>query len=363
MHRRGKRVIRLIPYTTLRASVQFGDKKAGDAGLLRIVIAYMQWRLKWYKYEYPPIDKYVETIYNEKQIGEKMKIFPMRKRTSQVSRREKEFYIREDPERAKDIISGKFFEEEVDIPAHYNLEKKIIMELLEEVDWEDEYRLVESKRGLTFANKFREENKNSGVEYRLKKGSIIPIMKKFLTFVDELNNIFKTYSPCKKGCSFCCDIPLAVSDLEVILIKEYLDKNHIAYKRLNCMKEMPRNFKKGKIIGEKYEGIKCPFLKDNICSIYSVRPYRCRKHIVGGDMTCDLDEYNYFVDEGYIIGLTYEDIVAYHIRKNMKRYSSILDPEQISVTEEANLDNDVYNLMHWQMFSDIRDNFSDIDFV
>jgi hypothetical protein len=165
-----------------------------------------------------------------------MKTIPIRKRTSPVSKAERRFYInlaslmRNGAEFIENVNSGKFFEEELDIPAHYRLEKKIIMEFLQEVDLEDAYKFVESKRGLAFANKLREENSDEGVSYKLKKGSIIPMMKKFLAYVDELNSVYQIYSPCKKGCSFCCDIPVVISDLEVILIKEYLDKNHISYK-------------------------------------------------------------------------------------------------------------------------------------
>ena len=72
-----------------------------------------------------------------------------------------------------------------------------------------------------------------------------------------------------------------------------------------------------------------------------------------------MEQNNKFVDESYIIGMTYGWIVGYHIRKNLKRYAPILDPTQIKVTEEENLEG-VYNLQAWQMFSDIRDNFSDI---
>jgi len=158
-----------------------------------------------------------------------MEQLPLRKRKSPITKAEKDFYLIKRPEKADDINSGKFFEEEIDIPAHYKLEKKIINNLLEETNLEDVYKFVEAKRGLAFANKLREENKNNGISYTLKKGSIIPIMKKFLKYVDELNDIYKIYSPCKKGCPSCCDIPVAISDLEAIIIKEYLDNNHIKY--------------------------------------------------------------------------------------------------------------------------------------
>jgi Fe-S-cluster containining protein len=293
-----------------------------------------------------------------------METILMRKRTSLVSKEEREFYIWKHPEIAKDENSAKYFEEEVDIPAHYKLEKKIIKEFLQETNMESAYKFVEQKRGLDFANKLRkefgEDNANKGVSYGLKKGSIIPMMKKFLTYVDELNNIYKIYSPCKKVCSSCCDIPVAVSDLEIIIIKEYLDKNHIAYKKLSNTEEKLKGAEKIGIIGEQYTGIKCPFLKDNNCYIYSVRPFVCRKYITIG--ICNMEDKNKFVDEGYIIGMTYEYITTYHIRKNLDRYVSILDPMQIKVTKEGDLDG-VYNIKHWQKYSDIRDNFSNICFI
>jgi Fe-S-cluster containining protein len=230
---------------------------------------------------------------------------------------------------------------------------------LEEVDLESAYKFVESKRGLAFANKLREESKNDGISYSLKKGkgSIVFTMKKFLVYVDELNSIYQKYSSCKKGCSSCCDIPVAISDLEAIIIKEYLDKNSIKYYQLNSLEAKQKNAGKVGLVGEEYTGIKCPFLKDNNCSIYSVRPFACRKYIVIG--ICNMKGKNLVVDVGYIIGMTYDWIVSHHIRKNLKRYVSILTPEQIRVTEEGDLDG-VYNLQFWQDHSDIRDNFSKI---
>ena len=233
--------------------------------------------------------------------------------------------------------------EEYDIPGHHKLEKKIINDLLEESN-----------------------NEDRGFPYNLKNGSIIHMMKKFLTYVDELNSIYQIYSPCKKGCSSCCDIAVAVSDLEVIIIKEYLDKNRIAYHKLDSMKKKQENAgKKDGFLGKEYTGVKCPFLKYNDCSIYSVRPFVCRKYIVIGE--CNMERKNrkgkhtMMVDEQYIINATYDLITTHHIRKNLERYISILDPIQIKVTQQANL-NGVYNLLTWQKLSDIRDNFSDIWF-
>jgi len=289
-----------------------------------------------------------------------MEAFPMRKRTSPVSTSEKEFYIRRCPEYIDDINNGKFFENEADIPAHYKLEERLKKDLLQKSDLEKTYKFVETKRGIEFANKLREENKNDDA-YELKKGQPWPvIMNKFLKYVDELNSIYKKYSPCKKGCSSCCDMPVAISDLETIIIKEFLDENSIEYNQLNPMNTKRKNGEnKEGLVGKEHSGIKCPFLIDNNCSIYPARPFVCRKYIVIG--ICNMEQENKFVDEGYIIGMTYDWIVSEYMRKNIKRYIPILDPMQIKITEEANL-HGIHNLLAWQKLSDIRDNFSDVYF-
>jgi len=110
------------------------------------------------------------------------------------------------------------------------------------------------------------------------------VMKKFLKYMDSVNLIFKKYSPCKKGCSNCCFIPVKVSSLEASLIIEYLNKNVITNYR---QKEMSINdlIKKNNysFFGEEFNGIKCPFMKNNECIIYDARPYVCRRYITFED--------------------------------------------------------------------------------
>jgi len=38
-------------------------------------------------------------------------------------------------------------------------------------------------------------------ENKIKEGPIIPMIMKFYSFIDELNIIFRKYSPCKAECS------------------------------------------------------------------------------------------------------------------------------------------------------------------
>lgn len=282
----------------------------------------------------------------------------MRKRISTISEHEKMFYIsryEEHEEALEKIKNGTFFEEEFDIPALYKLEKIIKKEFWQEDDLKDVFKFVESKRGSVFTEKLKEEQLYKETSYRLKKGPVIPIMKKFLTYVDELNKILSEYSPCKKGCPFCCDVPVAVSDLEILLINEYLNKNNIPYKKLNYNKLFSKNNSPKELIGGKYMGKKCPFLKNNSCSIYPSRPFVCRKHIAIGNIPCSLTVENNIDDGGYVILNTYDLIISYYMAKNIKRYISILDPLQIELSSE----NHIFHLQPWQKLSDIRDNFSE----
>jgi Fe-S-cluster containining protein len=205
------------------------------------------------------------------------------------------------------------FNEELDIPAAYKLDEKI----------EKEFRIMD----------------NDEYVFKIKEGSIIPMILKFYKYLDEIMPIYRKYIPCKKGCAECCKIAVRVSDLEVIIIKNYLDKNKISYRQIKPKKEIPQNSKPDGLIGEQYTGKECPFLKDNICTIYPVRPYVCRKYIVFEENAekCGPKNENEIVQElvvGYIIDRTYTRIIKYHHKKrgqnielatSTERYSDIRD--------------------------------------
>jgi Fe-S-cluster containining protein len=81
-------------------------------------------------------------------------------------------------------------------------------------------------------------------------------------FMGEISASFSHLTPCKQGCSYCCRIRVDVSEIELSLIKSKARK---AY----------NNATKDQEIGEP-----CPFLKNNSCSVYEVRPFLCRRHQV-----------------------------------------------------------------------------------
>ena len=98
---------------------------------------------------------------------------------------------------------------------------------------------------------------------------------KYLEIIDcRLNNMFQKQAPflkCKKGCAYCCkegEYPL--SELEYANLMLYYSKLPSEVKGVinsNVRSLIEKNRKK------MYE---CPFLINNICSVYPARPIICR---------------------------------------------------------------------------------------
>jgi Fe-S-cluster containining protein len=85
---------------------------------------------------------------------------------------------------------------------------------------------------------------------------------------DILAEATKGYVPCKEGCSHCCKMAtnITVEEAQAIAIASGRD----------MVTPAVMNDDKGNAV--KYLGVPCPFLIDNRCSIYHVRPFACRVH-------------------------------------------------------------------------------------
>jgi Fe-S-cluster containining protein len=81
--------------------------------------------------------------------------------------------------------------------------------------------------------------------------------------IDKVFDFFGKYTPCKKGCSHCCYYKIDVSELEVAYVE----------KHSGVMRKPQGDV----ILGT--HGMPCPFLRGTECSIYTCRPYACRKHV------------------------------------------------------------------------------------
>lgn len=84
---------------------------------------------------------------------------------------------------------------------------------------------------------------------------------------------------CKAGCSYCCYYKVEVKAHEVFLIQEHMQKHFSPNQIKNILGEASNNTAQIKTLTQIEHlstNIKCPFLIDNQCSIYDVRPFRCR---------------------------------------------------------------------------------------
>jgi len=106
---------------------------------------------------------------------------------------------------------------------------------------------------------------------------------------------------CKAGCGACCRQPVPVSEAEAFdlaelvenmpeprrsKIKERFDKafGHFAEKgwfaKLDGVAELDKEIRHEVALDYFSEGVACPFLEDESCSIHEVRPVACREYLV-----------------------------------------------------------------------------------
>lgn len=104
----------------------------------------------------------------------------------------------------------------------------------------------------------------------------------FFNAVPEEN---KKEIQCKAGCTACCFIDVDVSGDEAAVIISYCKENGIRIDQEYLTKQAAAGRKSYSPLS------RCVFLKDNLCSIYPVRPIACRKHWVKTDPAlCDFSK-------------------------------------------------------------------------
>lgn len=102
----------------------------------------------------------------------------------------------------------------------------------------------------------------------------VPIKVKILwlnALTDTLGKAMEDISPCKIGCSHCCKMAVNITptEAEAISAKTGIPAAHVQDSAFN---ELDRYSVR------KFSGVPCPFLLDDKCSIYDVRPFACRVH-------------------------------------------------------------------------------------
>jgi Fe-S-cluster containining protein len=88
-----------------------------------------------------------------------------------------------------------------------------------------------------------------------------------------------TKPACRQGCSFCCHYKVEVRAHEVFHIKDFMAQQLSSATQASIHAELEANALQIRSLSPAEHlstNIKCPFLIDQACSIYPVRPFRCR---------------------------------------------------------------------------------------
>ena len=93
---------------------------------------------------------------------------------------------------------------------------------------------------------------------------------------------------CHPGCAWCCCLPVAARAYEIVVIAEYLKKHWSSFALLQLKNRMKSYLKKTQKSSSQsiQDLISCPFLVQNYCTIYFVRPINCQAHNSCCQHTC-----------------------------------------------------------------------------
>lgn len=90
-------------------------------------------------------------------------------------------------------------------------------------------------------------------------------LQQLFKLADELTAKLAPITSCKAGCGNCCKINVSITEHEALIISIHTGK--VIAKSLFLTSKPD------------FHGSPCPFLIDDKCSIYSVRPFVCRRQV------------------------------------------------------------------------------------
>ena len=139
---------------------------------------------------------------------------------------------------------------------------------------------------------------------------------------------------CKPGCSFCCHQQIEIMESEKPVIIDYIklkinieEKEKIKNDLNIWLNFFDENTPDNKILNGfdifldfrkkcAKQVLKCPFLINNLCSIYEVRPLACRVHyVLHNPELCDKDKERETAEKG--------SVLRQHVINRIKIYEQV----------------------------------------
>jgi Fe-S-cluster containining protein len=171
------------------------------------------------------------------------------------------------------------------------------------------------------------------------KSPLRPLKRSYLHFDKIIAKSIEespTKPACKAGCFYCCYYKVEVKAHEMLLIHEHMQKNLVPELKTEILTSAKANADVIRTLTPKEHlatNIKCPFLVANQCSIYEVRPFRCRSfHAVNVD-ACEASYAN-----------PSDFSIATELIENVSHFSDALSQGFEAAVMDSDLDHRTYDL-------------------
>ena len=140
-------------------------------------------------------------------------------------------------------------------------------------DVDHNYDQIMQNGGRTFFGRTIFEKSAAAVQ--CKKG--IVRHQKLISLTEEISKRITPHTPCKSGCHHCCHMAVSLSEFEAYEIERFSRvKINLKFKEIELAGDLDDALVQQDLQVKKWMGHTCPFLKDNLCSVYAVRPIACR---------------------------------------------------------------------------------------
>lgn len=119
--------------------------------------------------------------------------------------------------------------------------------------------------------------------------ALIRFYRRHDVIVDSATATTSTKVACRSGCSYCCYYKVEALAIEVLAIQQFVINRFSPEQIRQIMEQANRNVDDTKGLSYKEQlaiNQRCPFLLNDQCSVYSIRPSKCRNFHSTNVQTC-----------------------------------------------------------------------------